>query len=614
MLSLLSLITMQALLGGVDNLWHHEITERLPARRVAARELSLHAARELIYAFAFLALAWFRWQGIWALLLGAGFVLDVVITLADFVVEDKTRRLPPLERVLHTVLAINFGAVLMLLLPVLAAWWELPTAVVVNPAPGAFAAILTTLGVGVFAWSVRNALAVLRLRRPPEWVRNPITAGVAASPRTVLISGATGFIGGHLTRRLIERGERVIVLTRDAAKGLDRFGPHVQIITSVHELEPVTRVDAIANLAGASIFGFPWTRRRRAQLIGSRVETTRALVALAGRLTNPPRVLVSASAIGYYGLQGDAALDERSPPSPVFQSRLCQEWEAAADAAVGLGVRVVKLRIGLVMGSDGGSLPQLARPHRFGLGAVLGSGQQWMSWIHVGDLIRLFEFVLDTPAARGAINAVAPAPLIHSQMQRTLASVLHRPLWLRVPGFVLRGTLGEMAQLLLDGQRVVPASAVALGFEFHYPQAKAALTHLLRGPRAAPAATAADIYFNGDCPVCRTEMGHYARRCAEVRPDLRFIDSMRRPNDLAQCHLRLEHLQRRVYLRDAGGHVISGMPALIALWSQVPGYRPLARILSWPVLRPVSVLLYDHLIAPALAYWASRRSAGECPG
>jgi predicted DCC family thiol-disulfide oxidoreductase YuxK len=227
----------------------------------------------------------------------------------------------------------------------------------------------------------------------------------------------------------------------------------------------------------------------------------------------------------------------------------------------------------------------------------------------VEDLIGLFEFVLDTPAARGAINAVAPEPLTHSQMQRALASVLHRPLWLRIPGFALRAVLGEMAQLLLDGQRVVPERAAALGFHFRYPQAKAALTHLLRGQRAAPAAAAADIYFNGDCPVCRAEMGHYAKRCARARPDLRFIDSMRRPQELAQCHLRVEHLERRVYLRDASGHVISGMPALIALWSQVPGYRPLARILSWPVLRPIAVLLYDHLIAPALAYWARRLSA-----
>jgi len=604
---LLSLITMQALLGGVDNLWHHEITERLPARREAARELSLHAARELIYAFVFLALAWFRWQGLWALLLAAVFALEVVITLADFVVEDKTRRLPPFERVLHTVLAINFGAVLMVLLPVLASWWDLPTAVVFSPAPGEFAAILTVLGVGIFAWSVRNTLATLGLRRPMEWVRDPIAAGVASNPRTVLVSGATGFIGGHLVRRLIERGERVIVLTRNAAKALDRFGPHVRVVSSLSELEPATRVDAIVNLAGAPILGFPWTRRRRAQLIDSRVETTRALVALAGRLTSAPRVFVSASAIGYYGVHGDEALDERSPPSPIFQSRLCQEWEAAADAAAAPGTRVVKLRIGLVMGSDGGSLPQLARPHRFGLGAVLGSGRQWMSWIHVEDLIRLFEFVLDTPAARGAINAVSPAPLTHSQMQRALADVLHRPLWLRVPAFVLRAALGEMAQLLLDGQRVLPERATALGFEFRYPQAKAALTHLLRGPRAAPAATAADIYYNGNCPVCRTEMGHYAQRCSAVRPDLHFIDSMRRPNELAQCHLRREHLERRVYLRDSSGRVISGMPALIALWTQVPGYRPLARILSWPVMRPLSVLVYDHLIAPALACWARHR-------
>ena len=613
MVSLLSLITVQAFLGGVDNLWHHEITERLPARRGAACELSLHASRELIYAFVFLALAWFRWQGVWALLLGAVFALEVVITLADFVVEDKTRRLPPFERVLHTVLAINFGAGLMLLVPILAAWWDLPTAVVVAPAPGGFAPVLTALGVGVFAWSVRNALAVLQLRRPPEWVRDPIAAGVAASPRIVLISGATGFIGRHLVRRLIERGERVIVLTRDAAKALDRFGPHARVVTSLHELEPATRVEAIVNLAGASILGFPWTRRRRAQLIGSRVETTRALVALAGRLTNPPRVFVSASAIGSYGVQGDEELDEGSPPSLIFQSRLCQEWEAAAEAASVLGIRVVRLRIGLVMGSDGGSLPQLARPHRFGLGAVLGSGKQWMSWIHAEDLIRLFLFVLDTPAARGAVNAVSPAPLTHSQMQHTLASVLHRPLWLRVPAFALRAALGEMAQLLLDGQRVVPERAVGLGFEFRYPHAKAALTHLLRGPREVPAA-GADIYFNGDCPVCRSEMGHYAKRCAEAPPDLRFIDSMRRPNELAQCHLRLEHLERRVYLRDARGRVISGMPALIALWSQVPGYRPLARILSWPVLRPISVLLYDNFIAPTLAYWASRRSSGERAG
>ncbi len=603
-----SLMTMQGLLGGLDNLWHHEITERLPDRRTAARELSLHAARELIYAFVFLGLAWFRWQGIWTLLLAAVFAVEVVITLADFVVEDRTRRLPPFERVLHTVLAMNFGAVLTVLSPVLVQWWSMPTAVTFAP-NATFSWILSVFGVGVFAWSVRNTAAVLSLRRPPEWIRDPIAAGVSGRPRTVLVSGATGFIGGHLVRRLIGRGDRVIVLTRDAGKALNRFGPHVRIVTRLGDVDPTTAIDAIVNLAGATILGFPWTRRRRAQLVDSRVGTTRALLELAGRLSRAPRTLISASAIGYYGIHDSEPLDERAPPSPIFQSRLCQQWEAAADSGEALGMRVVKLRIGLVLGRDGGALPQLARPHRLGLGAVLGSGTQWLSWIHIDDLIRLFEFALDTPLARGALNAVSPNPVTHLQMQRAIARALHRPLWLRVPAFVVRAGLGEMAQLLVEGQRVVPNQTVALGFEFHYSSFVEALASLLGKSTAQIDATTADVYFNGECPVCRTEMTHYAERCAGAQPGLHFIDSTRQPNDFAQCGLRVEHLARRVYLRDASGRMLSGMPAIVALWDKVPGYRVLSRVFNWPVLRPISVLLYDHLIAPTLAFWASRRAA-----
>lgn len=608
-----SLMTVQGLLGGLDNLWHHEITERLPARRSAARELSLHAVRELIYAFLFLALAWLRLQGIWALGLAMLFALEIVITLADFVVEDRQRLLPPFERVLHTLLAVNYGALLAVLTPVLGGWWAMPSSISVVPG-GIFSWVLTVFGVGVLLWSVRNVLAVMALRAPPEWVRNPIAAGVTATPRSVLVSGATGFIGGHLVRRLIERGERVIVLTRDADKALNRFGPHVRVVTSLREVLPATDIDAIVNLAGAPILGLPWTRRRRAQLLGSRIATTQALVALAARLTRPPRTLVSASAIGYYGICGDEPLGEPAPPSPIFQSRLCQEWEAAADAGEGLGMRVVKLRIGLVMGRDGGALPQLVRPHRLGLGAVLGSGTQWMSWIHIEDLIRLFELVLDTPAVRGAFNAVSPAPVTHSQMQRTIARVLNRPLWLRVPAFVVRAGLGEMAQLLVDGQRVVPKNALSLGFEFRYPEADAALKNLLGSTQPVIDATAADIYFNGDCPVCSAEMNHYARLCQGARPGLRFVDSIQRPHDLADCALGAEHLARRVYVRDAAGHLISGMPAIIAIWDKVPGYHVLAKVMSWPVLRQISVRLYDHLIAPALAFWASRRSSARGAG
>jgi uncharacterized protein len=476
-----SLITLQALVGGLDNLWHHEVTERLPAQRAAADELTLHAARELIYAFVFIALAWFRWQGYWALLIAFALALEIVITLADFVVEDRTRRLPAFERVLHTLLAVNFGAALAVLTPVLADWWGMRSGIAVV-SHGIFSWIFTFFSVGVFVWSVRNAFAVSALRRPPEWVRDPIMAGPSATPRTVLVSGATGFIGGHLVRRLVMRGDRVIIFTRRPDVALDRFGPHVRFVTSLADLGLDEKIDAIVNLAGAPILGFPWTLARRQKLVASRVDTTRALVALSARIARPPRVFVTASAVGYYGVRGDEVIDEQGQPMAIFQSKLCQEWEAAAEAAGSVGARLVKLRIGLVLGRNGGALPQLASAVRFGVGAVLGNRRQWVSWIHINDLIRLFEFALDTPSVRGVLNAVSPESVTHLEFQRAIASALRRPLWLRVPAIVLRAVLGEMSQLLVDGQRVVSNRATALGFKFRYPHVRRALMNLLRDP------------------------------------------------------------------------------------------------------------------------------------
>lgn len=608
MTALLTLLTVQAVLGGIDNLWHHEIRERLPAKRSATHELSLHAAREFIYALVFLALAWSEWHGGWALVLAALVLVEIPITLADFVVEDRTRRLPPLERVLHGVLAINFGIVLAALAPVLNGWWSLPTAMI--PANhGGFSWLFTVFAAGLFAWSMRNWLAVLRHARPPEWVREPIGLRAGRKARTILVTGATGFIGHHVVRRLLVHGDTVIVLTRDLDKALDRFGPHVRAVTSLAQIASGTRVDAIVNLAGAPILSMPWTRARRRRLVQSRTEVTQEVVSLCSRLETAPRVLVTASAIGYYGVRGDEPVDEQGLSQPAFQSQLCREWEEIACSVEALGVRVVRLRLGLVLGRDGGALPQLARPVKLGLGAILGSGYQWVSWIHIDDVVRLVSFALRTPSVRGALNAVAPRPVTHAQMQRVLADTVRRPLWLKIPAFVLRALLGEMSQLLVDGQRVVPTRAGEEGFTFRFPDLQRALADLLTPSKLAKSHLVPDVYYNGNCPVCRAEIGHYARICAANAVKIRFVDAVRAPDDLAGSGLRGEHLERRMYFKDASGLILSGMPAIRELWSRLPGYRWLAKTMAIPVLRQSSEIAYDHVISPSLTWWARRRVA-----
>jgi uncharacterized protein len=596
---LFTLIVVQGLLGGFDNLWHHEITERLPHKRAAARELALHAAREFLYAYLFFALAWYEWRGAWAALVAIVFAVEVVITLADFIVEDQTRHLPKLERVLHTLLAMNVGAVLIILAPILIQWWSAPTAI--RPvAHGAISWVFTVFSAGVLAWSLRNAVAVLHHRRPPEWVRNPLKVLATPSGRTVLITGATGFIGGYLVRRLLARGDAIIVLTRDADRALERFGPHVTIITDLKILPTSTRIDAIVNLAGERILALPWTKGRRSDLLRSRLSTTRAVTDLCARLDRPPRVLLSVSAIGYYGVGGDEVLDERAAPQPIFQSQLCQQWEAAAQAAEDLGVRVITLRLGLVLARDGGALPSMALPVWLGLGAIIGSGRQWVSWIHIDDAVRLIEFALGNPALRGAVNAVAPTPLSHGEFQRELARTLRRPLWLRIPAWVLRNTLGEMAQLLVDGQRVVPHRAVTAGFVFQYSESGTALRQLLGSSPIRSVLRRESVYYNGACPVCRTEMNHYARRCEGAAAPVTFIDSSIQYEALVEYGLRPEHLKRRVYLKSANGQVLSGVAALASLWAQTPGYEWLSKLVSQPLLRPVAEALYDHIAVPAL--------------
>ncbi len=248
------MFTIQTFLGGLDSLLHHEITERLPAKVGRNGAQPACGARVSLRVHLF-ALAWYEWRGGWALLIAAVLLLEVGITLADFVVEDRTRRLPPFERVLHTVLAMNYGVALTVLAPILYGWWQLP-ATIAEVEYGAVSWLFTAFAVGVLLWSVRNTIAVIGHRRPAEWVRNPLVRGQlgrgeSASPRHVLISGATGFIGGHVVRRLIARGDSVTVLTRDQDVALNRFGPHVRIVTNLDQIASDARASsAVINLAG----------------------------------------------------------------------------------------------------------------------------------------------------------------------------------------------------------------------------------------------------------------------------------------------------------------------------------------------------------------------------
>jgi uncharacterized protein len=299
----------------------------------------------------------------------------------------------------------------------------------------------------------------------------------------VLITGGTGFIGGHVVRALHARGAEAWVVARDVAKARAKLGA-ARVVAALDDIPADARIDAVVNLAGAPVIGPPWTAARRRLLIDSRVKTTEALLAWCAARAQRPGVIVSASAIGFYGPGGDRWFDESSPPQEAFQSKLCVAREAAADAAKPLGLRVVNLRIGVVLGADGGMLAPLVLAARCGLAARIGNGRQWMSWIHIADLLRIIELAIDDASMAGPVNAVTPNPERQKDFQRALAQSVSRPFWLWVPAMPLRLALGEMAELLVKGQRVAPRVLLRRRFEFRHALIENALADLLRRGRS----------------------------------------------------------------------------------------------------------------------------------
>lgn len=297
----------------------------------------------------------------------------------------------------------------------------------------------------------------------------------------VLITGGTGFLGRALCRYYIEIGATVAVLTRDATRARQVLPPGVAIITeSLHSLSGSFEAGVIFNLAGRNLASARWNEARKQGFIDSRVDVTNAVVEYIAGCVRPPAVLVSGSAVGYYGARGDEKIDEQGEPADEFQSRLCRQWEQAALAAQKHGTRVCLMRSGAVLGPGGGPLAGLLPPFRLGLGGYLGDGNQWLSWIHIRDWVRLAVHLTANNTLSGAFNATSPRPETNRAFARQLAATLGRPAWLRIPGFMVRLQAGEMAHLLLTGQRVIPDRARASGFRFRYADLGRALADILK--------------------------------------------------------------------------------------------------------------------------------------
>jgi uncharacterized protein (TIGR01777 family) len=472
-----TLIAIQVAMGAFDTFYHHEITERLAWRPSQRHELQLHSLRNMLYALLFLTLGWSEVHGFWAMIVIAVLVVEVFVTLLDFVEEDMSRKLPASERINHTLLALNYGAILILLLPVLIEWAGQPTAI--QFAFYGFWSILAAVAaVGAGFGGVRDLAASKRLARLGRASASGLIKDLSGQ-QTILITGATGFIGSRLVASLTAAGHQVIALVRNPAKA-EMLAPPITLITSLDQLPVDAKIDAIVNLAGEPIGNELWTDAKRRKILDSRIGMTDDVIGLIARLERRPTVLVNGSAIGWYGLWQDQPLTESAKAHACFSHELCAAWEQAASRAAEYGVRVVYLRIGLVVGTEGGLLTRMLTPFEFGLGGPIGSGKQWMSWIERDDLIRLIAHALAKPDISGPINATAPIPVTNRKFTEELGRRLQRPAVFRIPAGLLHRVAGDFAdELLLGGQRVIPNKALSSGFVFRHETLRSAFEAIL---------------------------------------------------------------------------------------------------------------------------------------
>jgi uncharacterized protein (TIGR01777 family) len=293
----------------------------------------------------------------------------------------------------------------------------------------------------------------------------------------ILITGGSGFVGTPLAEELRKAGHEVIVTTRQKSEAKD-------ILTwSPPDLIPpdlISEIDAIINLAGEPIAPRRWTEERKKLILSSRLDTTRALVQSIEKSDNRPKVMISASAVGYYGPRDEEPVMEDTSPSLGYLASVCLQWEAEAQRAEDLGVRVVRVRIGGVLGKGGGLLDQMECPFKAFAGGPLGSGKQWFSWIHLDDMVGIIKYALENDSVSGPVNATAPNPVTNREFSKALGRALNRPAIVSVPSFAVKLALGELASVILTGQRVIPEKILEAGYKFKYENIDEALEAIFK--------------------------------------------------------------------------------------------------------------------------------------
>jgi uncharacterized protein len=301
----------------------------------------------------------------------------------------------------------------------------------------------------------------------------------------IAIAGATGFVGTRLVEQLLAQGDLVTILTRNPQKAIGRF-PKADVISynplkSGEWQQSISGCDAVVNLVGEPIAEKRWTPAQKREIIDSRRLATQKLVEAINQAEAKPQVLVSASAIGYYGTSETAEFNENSPAGTDFLAEVCTAWETAAQEVTAGGTRLAILRLGIVLGENGGALGKMLAPFGAFVGGPIGSGKQWFSWIHRDDVVKLIISAIVNPGIQGVYNATAPNPVTMQEFAQTLGTVMNRPSWLPVPDFALEALLGEGAIVVLQGQQVLPTKTLAEGFKFDYPTLQPALANILGG-------------------------------------------------------------------------------------------------------------------------------------